>query len=821
MVLQLGMGPDGKTQKSKRSVAASAMDLFGGTVPSDARQQGRRLVLKFISKEEPALDRIEFHGNGSTKYEFRQRGLLVDKAHSFKASPVTIALSIFFLDYLCARLKSPPKSYTMEGADGSLAATLGYALAKSNGSWYHLFREYPEGGGVIDCVSFIFGGKNFEGKPSKQRVIEIHADYLPADCIEVHWYNGQLRGLTAIQQLADKFRAAWKLPPAPELDLPVENPKPPDTPVPEPPSKKETLDSEAGEPEFQPELLPEEPDKPETERQPEESATVVEHKPWTSLEELAAAVDTTDGKLFFEFKAPEADEFTEEIPFAPPPKPIPWELFEIQNPNGDEWEDSEGLLNFGSSESDSDVWRIRDACEGTVIFGAVGSGKTSGSGSAIARAFLQVGFGGLVMTVKTDEAARWKRLCKETGRMDDFIHVTPMSGHKLNFLQYEINRPGERLAVTEDVISLFRNLIDVMSSSRDHGRKDEQFWTNTTNDLMRKLVEVFLLAGEPVALDRMVRFLNRAPLDQKTDWRRTRMFADVLQRAQVFVRTRGTSVDRRVFGDCLEYWTQTFPQVTESTRSGFITSFTSMAAVLSGRGIYEMLGSDTNLTPEMILSGKIVVIDIPLKGNIQGALMVQGMFKLLFQQAVERRADKGHTNARPAFLWEDEGHLFFSQHDVHFQPTSRDCRAPHVIISQNLSNFYQQGHDHHAVEAVFSAMNTHVFHTNGDMTTNKWASERIGLDRNEILKSQGLIRPILDENISFFKQQRPENFKNVGGVRWEKENEPAFPAEDFAKLKRGGGSDGTCEAVVFWLAHQFEVNNGNNFARVTFGQEKR
>ena len=297
------------------------------------------------------------------------------------------------------------------------------------------------------------------------------------------------------------------------------------------------------------------------------------------------------------------------------------------------------------------------------------------------------------------------------------------------------------------------------------------------------------------------------------------MFADVLQRAQVVATTKGSEIDKRVLEDCLEYWTQTFPKVTDATRSGFITSFTSMADVLSGRGIYEMLGTDTNLTPEMILSGKIIVLDIPLKGNVQGGLMVQAMFKLLFQQAVERRADKGKTTARPAFLWEDEGHLFFSQNDVQFQPTSRDCRAPHVVISQNLSNFYQQGHNHHAVEAVFSAMNTHVFHTNGDMTTNKWASERIGLERRETLKSQGFLRPVLDENISFFKPQRPEHFKNVGGFRWEKENEPAFPPEDFAKLKRGG--DGTCEAVVFWLAHQFEVNNGKNFAVVNFGQEKR
>ena len=116
-------------------------------------------------------------------------------------------------------------------------------------------------------------------------------------------------------------------------------------------------------------------------------------------------------------------------------------------------------------------------------------------------------------------------------------------------------------------------------------------------------------------------------------------------------------------------------------------------------------------------------------------------------------------------------------------------------------------------------MNTCIFHTNGDLETNRWASERIGLDRTEILKSQGLLRPVQDENISFFKTQRPEDYKNTGGYKWEKENEPAFPPENFSKLKRGGA--GTCEALVLWLAHQFEVNNWKNFTVVNFDQEKR
>jgi hypothetical protein len=407
-------------------------------------------------------------------------------------------------------------------------------------------------------------------------------------------------------------------------------------------------------------------------------------------------------------------------------------------------------------------------------------------------------------------------MCQETGRAVDCIHVTPKSGHKLNFLQYESQRPGERLAVTDDLIALFRCLLGVMSRSRRDEKKDD-FWSNATNQLMRKLIDIFLLAGQPLTLDRMVRFINLAPKDAGTDWRKIKQFADVLIRAEKAA-FQGTDVDQRIYRETFEYWTQAYPKITDVTRSGFITSFSAMADTLSGRGIYEMVSMDTNLTPEMILSGKIVILDIPLKENIQGGLMVQSLWKVLFQQAVERRADKGRKTARPAFLWEDEGHEFFSQHDVRFQPSARDCRAPHVILSQNIHNFLHLGHDQHAVEAVFAAMNTYIFHTNGDMVTNRWAADHIGSEKKLRLTTDGLLRTIKAKDITLFGRE-PHEVENVGKLQLAEETKPALRPEDFSKLKRGG--DGTCEAVILWLSHQFATNNNRTFSVLTFEQEKQ
>ncbi len=90
----------------------------------------------------------------------------------------------------------------------------------------------------------------------------------------------------------------------------------------------------------------------------------------------------------------------------------------------------------------NDPWTVRDACEGTAVFGATGSGKTSGSGQALAKAFLRSGFGGLVLCAKNDEVHLWQRYCRETNRSNSLIIFGPNQPHRFNFLNYELSRPA-------------------------------------------------------------------------------------------------------------------------------------------------------------------------------------------------------------------------------------------------------------------------------------------------------------------------------------------------------------------------------------------
>src|SRR5450432_1454255 len=92
-----------------------------------------------------------------------------------------------------------------------------------------------------------------------------------------------------------------------------------------------------------------------------------------------------------------------------------------------DWPDNNvALLDFsgsGQAPRPENFWSLNDAFQGTQVFGGTGSGKSSGSGQALARAFLKANLGGLVLTAKTDEAAQWEEYAKDANRTNDIIKV--------------------------------------------------------------------------------------------------------------------------------------------------------------------------------------------------------------------------------------------------------------------------------------------------------------------------------------------------------------------------------------------------------------
>jgi hypothetical protein len=820
-----GMGITGNRPDKATAAGDAKSESRGG---SQASLLGRCLTLKFIDVAAPQLHRVEFRYSKASKIaSFEQK---VDAYFSW--NPVPQALSLFCLDYVYHASRDPHRKFVFRG---SLAATLRNSKYTDSSFVHALFLDLPIGGGRIEHFKDLFSGLNVGGKEEGDRSIIVDSDFLPADCIEIYWSilgEDRLKTPGEIKRLADQIRIS--------LDIPI------------PEEEKETSTSKASSSKKQRRGGPQSP--------PEESKPIEEAAPLSPTEQfrfgkwLAGEVGEAVkifGKTLKHQPAAQKDfaaekESTDGQPANPPPKPeqtslpiedppstkepemvaaeeirqarIDPELFKVKE-SGHQWPDDMPLIAWGEDEATHN-WTLKNAFEGVLIMGATGSGKTTGSGAAIAESFLRSGFGGLVMTVKKDEAERWRKLCVHCGREGDFVAIHRGGDSKLNVLAYEAQVPGRGGGLSENLVAFCRTLLAI--SSRSQGsRLDDRFWQTAADQLLNATFDLFLLSGSELTFDGLSNFVAAAPTgDVPTSeeaWLKVPVFGGVLAKAK---EAAVSAEDKRILQRATSYWLKIYPPLPAKTRASITLGVYSMLDAFRGRDVPALISSTTNITPESIMSGKIVVLDLPLKELGHTGLMVQSSIKYLFQTALERHSRTGDPRHRPVFLWEDEGQHFFSEYDHHFQATARSSRVCRVILSQNVHNFYKEfgPSGNAAANSVFGNLITKIFHANTDPTTNEWAAKHF---RQEIHSRLTISHSPLPP------QHKPQdladalatamNPPSTTGVSTTEHWEYAVRPEEFNCLRNGGPeNDFQVDAFITWIAPM--ANNERHFTHITFNQ---
>lgn len=455
------------------------------------------------------------------------------------------------------------------------------------------------------------------------------------------------------------------------------------------------------------------------------------------------------------------------------------------------------------SWSPRDKFTVNDAVQGTLILGATGSGKSSGSGRTIALSFLRAGFGGLVLTAKADERAAWEQYCRDTGRAGDLVVFGPRESLRFNFLQYELSRKGAGAGHCENLVNLFATVLEVAerNSAGSGGREDEGYWKRANRQLMRNAVDLLVLATGQISIPELYKLVVSAPTSFEqigsAEWKSKSFCFQCLADADKRSKSSRQEHDFAVVAD---YWMLEFPGLSDKTRSVIVSTFTSMIDVLNRGILRELFCAETNVTPDAALDGKIILIDLPVKEFAEIGQFAQVLWKYCWQRAVERRDVA--TNPRPVFLWADEAQHFVTSYDMQFQTTCRSSRVATVLLSQNVSNFYAGlgGSDKGRAEAdsLFANLNTKIFHANSDPVTNQWASTMIGRTRQFFVNASNSRQAgdWMSSLLGFGGQQ------STGGIseQMEFEIQPSL----FTKFRTGGPGNG-------WLVDGLVLGSGKIF----------
>lgn len=491
-------------------------------------------------------------------------------------------------------------------------------------------------------------------------------------------------------------------------------------------------------------------------------------------------------------------------------------------------------------------WRLSDAVKGTQIFGATGSGKSSGSGKEIAKSFLKAGYGGLVLCAKPDERETWERYAELTGRTNDLVVFSPDTNFSFNPLAYENSRDGG--GETLNLVELMMRLQELSDnfSAQSAGGQDEKFWINALKRYISRIFDLLQLAKQEVSFQNMFEVMMSSGVQSMGDYSNfiedlnalERLEQDALANDDSEAKEEAKEISQDLDNDydilisssfciyCLErakayeqnsvgrsqkllitekYFTQELLSIPSKTRAIIEEYFRGLVEPFLGGMLNEHFarGTDPALYPEITYrENKIVILDFPVKKHLLAGVLSQGIYKYLWQQALERRNTEEYPD--PVFLWVDESQYFVNPvHDTLFQTTARSARVCTVYLTQNINNYYFVMGANQAqarAKSLIANLSTLIFHANTDFETNDWASKTIG---------QGYY-----EKVTKTKNHKDEISENTTHVK-----DFHVPTSLFTKLSTGGKTR-EVEAIIVVNGKKWGGRNPS-YIRTTFIQDKR
>jgi len=440
------------------------------------------------------------------------------------------------------------------------------------------------------------------------------------------------------------------------------------------------------------------------------------------------------------------------------------------------------------SFNNQEPFTIANACEGVQIFGGIGSGKTSGSGESLARAFLKAGFGGLVLCAKKDVLDDWKRYTKDTGRDGQVLVFDASGDFVFPFLQYEIERKGEGAGYTDNLVRLFTTVYEAIDR-HVHSEGSDPYWTRAMQQLLRNAIDLCMIARGTISVPLIHDIVLSAPVNSAeidTDrWKNKSLCWKLLLEGHAKKLDKWAQYD---FDITAAFWLEEYPNLAEKTRSSIVSTLTTMMDIFLRRP-FRRLFSETPedrrkiAYPELTHRGVIIIINLPVKEFGDAGKAAQVVYKYLWQQAAERRTTDNSTT--PIFLWADEAQNFVAEYDMQFQATARSSRACTVYLTQNLPNYYAVmggTQSKYRVDSLIGNLQTKIWHANSDPMTNEHAAETVGKSWQQ-RQSSG---ESFGESSFNLTSGKSESF------------DYDVPPQSFTKLRKGGKlNDCIVDAIVF------------------------
>jgi type IV secretory pathway TraG/TraD family ATPase VirD4 len=460
---------------------------------------------------------------------------------------------------------------------------------------------------------------------------------------------------------------------------------------------------------------------------------------------------------------------------------------------------------------DGEKFSIADATTGVAVFGATGSGKTTGTGEFLAKGYLgsAAEMGMIILCAKLTEQQQWLEWAEQTGRRKDVrVFDASSARYRFNFLDWISSFASEGAGLTINVVAFLEELITALEPEKPGTGGENLFWEDSLHQMLVEAVELVQLAGYELSFPTLRDIVRSAPLssEQANDpsWREKSACWFFLEKARE--RAEGSDAEVQAdYAECRAYWLDDFANLSEKTRSIIKLMFTKLAQPFAARPLRKLFCSDTTLKPEDTFDKAIIIVGIPTQEYRLVGRIAALVWKYAWQVAVMRRkpAPKGEY-LRPVCCWADEAaENFLSRNDSAFQAVARASAGCTVYLAQNVSQYRKRLGDSDAFESFIANLQTLFVHQSTGPTC-RWMSERLGEHWER--------KP----GVSIHKPDSPD-LQGSSAVSINEQRVFLVEPSVFTTLARGGPAYGyQVEAILYKGGHIFA--NGLPYKRLLFEQ---
>ncbi len=453
-----------------------------------------------------------------------------------------------------------------------------------------------------------------------------------------------------------------------------------------------------------------------------------------------------------------------------------------------------------------DPFTVTDLLRSVSIFGAIGSGKTSGSGAFIGRALVRSPrISMLILASKPEDKEMWQKMYAKAGRSKDLLVFSPESGLRFNCLDFVQKMGGE----TRDITQALTMIGETLEHGEGSGGDDGRFWRKEQGRMIDNIVTIIRLATGRVHAPELQKFINGAamkPDELRAEGWQSGFHSKCLEAAH---RNARTSIERHNVQLAMEYWLKEFPSMADKMRSGILTGVLGTLHVFNQGVVRELMSTDSNITPQIFESGKSVLVDMAISSNGVAGAFVLGAWQYLTQWYILKR--HAQENSPVICIWSDEHQKVMNSFCPTFLAECRSHRGCMVTLTQSIHSYYtrlKEGGEHEA-DSYLTNFYTKIAHALGDSKTAEYFGGLIG--RKLTMHMGGSMKPAESPYDALFGQQ------GFSGSFSQQVENIVENTEFMQNMRTGGRQNGyVVDGIVVRSAAPFST--GNAYLKVAFSQ---